>query len=134
MAFDNSAEDAIGFFSDNAQQFHGLYEATPEFRERSQLWQSLLDRYAPRNGLSLDMGCGSGVLTFYLAQMGGQVIGIDGAPDMIAFCQAEQRRRGATNVQFLQAQLPEDVPQLTPADLVISSSVVEYIDDLDAVI
>jgi hypothetical protein len=50
------SDDAIGFFSENAELFHGLYRAQPEFLERVQIWGALLDRYATPGGSALDMG------------------------------------------------------------------------------
>jgi len=126
--------DAVRYFSQNAQQFEDLYSAQPEFYEdRVRLWHQLLDRYAPRDGLSIDMGCGPGQFSFYLAGKGGTVIGIDGAEAMVAACEAQRRERGIPNIRFLQARLPDvDESKLGKADLVISSSVVEYVEDLDA--
>jgi SAM-dependent methyltransferase len=128
------AEDAVRYFSENAQQFQELYRAQPAFYEdRVRLWHHLLDRYASRDGLSIDMGCGPGQFSFYLAEKGGTVIGIDGAPDMVAACEAQVRERRVANITFLEARLPHvDEARLGQADLILSSSVVEYVDDLDA--
>lgn len=129
------SDDAVGFFSENAQMFHDLYRGQPEFHERVRVWNALLDRHATRGGSSLDMGCGPGVFTFHLARMGGSVIGVDGAPDMVATCETQRQKLGLDNVRFVQARLPMDrADEFAPADLVISSSVVEYVDDLDAVL
>jgi 2-polyprenyl-3-methyl-5-hydroxy-6-metoxy-1,4-benzoquinol methylase len=125
--------DAVGFFHENAQMFHGLY-GQPEYQERVRVWNKLLDRYAVSGGLALDLGCGPGIFTFYLAAKGGRVIGVDGAADMVAFCESQRQERGLDNVRFIQGRLPAvDEQALGGADLVISSSVVEYVDDLDAV-
>jgi 2-polyprenyl-6-hydroxyphenyl methylase/3-demethylubiquinone-9 3-methyltransferase len=125
--------DAVGFFHDNAQMFDGLYQGQPEFHERVRLWNQLIDRYALPGGTFLDLGCGSGIFTFYLAQKGNRVIGVDGAADMIALCETRRKERGLENVRFVQGRLPAvDEKDLGKADLLISSSVVEYVDDLDA--
>ncbi|HLZ22624.1 MAG TPA: methyltransferase domain-containing protein [Ktedonobacterales bacterium] len=131
---EENAGDAVRYFSDNAQQFTQLYRAQPEFyADRVRLWHQLLDRYAARGGRSIDMGCGPGVFSFYLADKGGTVVGIDGASDMVAACELQRRERGLLNITFLQARLPDvDEPELGEADLIISSSVVEYVEDLDA--
>lgn len=129
---EGETDDAVRHFSETARQFQDLYEQ-PEFHERVRIWDGLLDRYATRDGLSLDMGCGPGIFSFYLAEMGGRVVGIDGAADMVELCEAQRRERGLENIRYLQARLSvvdERVP--ANADLIISSSVVEYIDDLDA--
>jgi SAM-dependent methyltransferase len=130
------SDDAIGFFSKNAELFHGLYRASqPEFLERVQIWGALLDRYATPGGSALDMGCGPGVFTFYLSQRVGSVVGIDGASEMLQRCEAQRRELKADNVRFVQARLPlEREADFEPADLLISSSVVEYVDDLDGIL
>lgn len=127
--------DAVGFFSENAEMFHDLYRAQPEYLERVRIWNGLLDRHARPGGTSLDLGCGPGVFTFHLAKKGGRVVGVDGAADMIQRCQAQREQLGLGNVEFVQARLPlARESDFEPADLVISSSVVEYVDDLDAVL
>jgi ubiquinone/menaquinone biosynthesis C-methylase UbiE len=132
---DNTAADAVGHFSENATEFDSYYRLNPEFHERLEIWRELLDKYSVRGGLSIDLGCGSGVFSFYLAEKGGQVIGVDGAPDMVKLCEVQRVERGLSNVRFMEARLPVvDETALSGADLIISSSVVEYIEDLDRVL
>jgi 2-polyprenyl-3-methyl-5-hydroxy-6-metoxy-1,4-benzoquinol methylase len=127
-------DDAIGYFSHNAREFDELYRLQPGFyEERLAIWRALLDKYATPGGTLVDLGSGSGILTFYLAERMSRAIGVDGAPDMVAYAEAQREERGLSNVSFMLAQLPVvDETLLRNADLVISSSVVEYIDDLDA--
>jgi len=129
----SKVEDAVGYFSRTAEEFDARYQNQPGFQEGVAVWHDLLERYAPPDGLAIDMGCGSGLFTFYLARMGGRVVGVDGAPDMVALCEGRRRELGVANIQFLQARLPcVEERDLRDADLVISSSVIEYIDNLDA--
>lgn len=115
--------------------FHEFYRATPEFLERVQIWSELIDRYATPAGSALDMGCGPGVFTFYLSKQVGRVVGIDGASEMLQRCEVQRQRLKADNVHFVQARLPlEREADFEPADLLISSSVVEYVDDLDRIL
>lgn len=125
-------DDAVRFFSENAKEFNALYGDEPNFLERLEVWEKLLTGYAVRGGKAVDMGCGGGVFSFRLAQLGCNVIGIDGAPDMVALCEAQRHERGLDNARFRQGRLPDiDEAGLENADLVISSSVVEYVGDLD---
>src|SRR5262245_6978599 len=95
------SDDAVGFFSENAKMFHDLYRAQPEYLERIEVWNGLLDRYAKKGGSALDLGCGPGIFSLYLAQMGCNVIGVDGAPDMIERSEAQRERLGLANARFV---------------------------------
>lgn len=50
----------------------------------------------------IDIGCGAGFPTLYVAPYVGQVVGVDPAPRMLAAAQANASRLGVTNVQFIQ--------------------------------
>ena len=127
-----SAKDAVGYFGDNVEEFHGLYRSSPGFQERLEVWDVLLRRYVTPGGFALDFGCGAGAFSFRLADLGSNVVGIDGAPNMIAFCEAQRRDRGLANIRFVLGRLPHiDETGLSGADLLISSSVVEYVEELD---
>jgi 2-polyprenyl-3-methyl-5-hydroxy-6-metoxy-1,4-benzoquinol methylase len=129
---DTRTDDAVGHFTDRVTEFHSLYQHRPEFQERLEIWSELLDEYTVPGGLAIDMGCGTGVFTFQLAAKSGRVFGIDGAPDMVRFCEQQRVERGVQHVTFMQARLPViDETRLAGADLIISSSVVEYVPDLD---
>src|SRR5262245_23948735 len=125
--------DAVAHFSGYVRQFDAYYQQRPEFEERMALWSGLLDKYAVPGGTSIDMGCGTGVFSLYLAEKGGHVVGVDGAAEMVAFRDERRSERRLDNIRFMQGRLPVvDESGLTPADLLISSSVIEYVPDLDA--
>lgn len=129
----SESNGAVGFFSDNARQFHENYQNAGEFKERLEVWDDILARNVTPGGLAFDMGCGSGVFSFKLAALGSRVVGVDGAPEMIAFCEAQRKERNLDTLRFVRGTLPRvDETELVNADLVISSSVVEYVTDLDA--
>jgi 2-polyprenyl-3-methyl-5-hydroxy-6-metoxy-1,4-benzoquinol methylase len=130
---DETVDDAVTHFTEYVQQFHAYYQDRPEFRERLDIWRELLDRYVVPGGVAIDMGCGTGIFSLYLADKGARVVGVDGAPDMIKFCETQRVERRMENVRFMEGRLPAvDESRLPQADLLISSSVIEYVDDLDA--
>lgn len=123
---------AVDYFSRNSRAFHENYGSAEEFKERLEVWDDILPRVVTPGGLALDMGCGSGVFTFRLAALGSRVIGVDGSPDMVEFCESQRQARNLEGVRFVQGLLPNvDEAALGPVDLIVSSSVVEYVPDLD---
>jgi ubiquinone/menaquinone biosynthesis C-methylase UbiE len=60
-------------------------------------WDRVLDRFVPRRGPldALDIGCGTGFLSFELWARGHRVTGIDFAPLMLAKAQEKAAARGA---------------------------------------
>lgn len=64
-------------FDDEPQ--HGIHDAAQRDR-----WLAVLEEWAGEPpGRTLDVGCGTGVLTLLLAGLGHDVLGIDAAPEMV---------------------------------------------------
>lgn len=121
------AVDAIHFHNAIADTFSQKYHSSKAFRERFRVWTHLLDRYIQPGCRVLDLGCGSGVFSYYLAHKGCEVIGMDGAEAMITRC---RQQLALPNLHFVQQILPLPHTAVLPAqDAVIMSSVLEYIDD-----
>ena len=126
---------ADNYFSDTAEEFDSGYKHSPAFKERFKVWTDLWPKYLPLTGKALDLGSGSGILSFPLATKGLQVTGIDGAANMIALCNSKKDALRIPNVEFIASKIPFDQSILpTPYDVVISSSVLEYIEDIDRVL
>ncbi len=127
---------AAQFHSQIASDFDALYSTSPAFRERYNVWTSLLDKYIVPGAHILDLGCGSGIFSFYLAENKScQVTGVDGAENMIGLCNQRRDALGLDQVKFLKAEIPLSPDTVDGHfDAVISSSVLEYIDDLEAVV
>lgn len=128
-------QTATTFHHHIAANFADKYRTHPAFHERYAVWTALLDEYIAPGQRVLDLGCGSGVFSFYLAQKGCVVTGLDGAENMVALCRAEQQKLGLNNLNFYCQNLPLESQNLVDQqDAIISSSVLEYVDDLSAVL
>jgi SAM-dependent methyltransferase len=68
----------------------------------------------------LDVGCGSGFLTFSLAALGHTVIGLDVSPGMLRVCRAEAERRRVDGLRLVEAAADQPPADLGPFDVVIS--------------
>ncbi len=123
--------DAVAWHSEIAARFDERYSSSPAFRERLAVWSELIDRFGGSSSRVLDAGCGSGVLTMIAAQRCAEVAGFDASPEMLAIAQERARAEGGANVELRIARLP-DLTFLGEQrfDLVMSSSVLEYMDDL----
>ena len=123
--------DAVEWHSRMAADFDLRYRTRDAFRERYLVWGRLIESYSRREGRVLDVGCGSGVLSFLAGKQNGEVVGIDGSREMLDLCHGEKERRGITNVAFIQLELEGlDFEPLGTFDLILCSSVLEYLEDL----
>lgn len=130
------SEDAIRFHNDNVELFQSRYATSKVFIERYRVWLKFLKQYIAPDSKVLDLGCGPGVFSFYLNDYCSEVIGIDGAEKMIALCDAKKSSCESKKVNFHQEKLPmaSISPTYMNCDAIISSSVLEYIEELEGVI
>jgi 2-polyprenyl-3-methyl-5-hydroxy-6-metoxy-1,4-benzoquinol methylase len=128
------ARRVVEYFDSQAGDFRDSYKQSRDFQSRYALWTGLIDRYGVESSARscIDLGCGPGLFSLYVADRGIPTFGIDASPQMLALAEAEKQRRGLKNVQFRRAALPLDsgLP-LQRADLILCSSVLEYIADWD---
>lgn len=84
------------------------------------------ERYALAGRRVIDVGCGAGLLAEPLARMGGQVTGVDAAPENIAAARDHAAGQGLA-IEYFAGELAA----LPPAtfDLVTSMEVVEHVTD-----
>jgi trans-aconitate methyltransferase len=104
-----------------------LYDSKHSFV--SQFGTDLVELLAPRSGeCILDLGCGTGHLTYKIATCGVQVVGIDSAPTMV-----EQARTHYPNLQFEVADATK--LQFTEQfDAVFSNAVLHWIKEPEKVV
>jgi 2-polyprenyl-3-methyl-5-hydroxy-6-metoxy-1,4-benzoquinol methylase len=125
--------DAVDWHESIAESFQAGYDVSPRFRERLALWRTLIDRHVSSGERVLDAGCGAGTFSFEAARRGADVAAIDGSPAMIALARQRQTELGLSDIRFDVALL--DSLSTWPAgtfDAVLSSSVLEYLPDLEA--
>ena len=123
--------DAVSWHDSHAQQFADRYQRSPAFREREALWHDLISRFETPGGRILDAGCGSGVMTRHAAQNAGHVFAFDASAAMVEL--ARETLTPPTSpalVTLRQARIGD--PCLLEEhgfDLILCSSVLEYLDD-----
>jgi len=77
----------------------------------------------------LDVGCGGGILAEGLAQLGAEVTAVDASEDLISVAEERRKRKRIENLTYLDV-LVEDLQEIdTRFDLVISSEVLEHVEE-----
>ena len=78
------------------------------YREWSGRIVSLLQGYGIRDGLVLDLGCGTGKMTRLLAEAGYDMIGVDSSEEMLGIAREEQLAgEGGRDILYLQQDMRE---------------------------
>ena len=123
--------DAVAYFSGAAAEFHDSYSNDANRKERLAVWRGYFDRFLEEAGFAYDLGCGSGILACELGRRGMQIMGLDGAPGMLAIARRSASEAGLQHVRFREQRLPVANPaRWRSADAVIASSALEYLDSL----
>jgi len=78
----------------------------------------------------LDVGCGGGLLSESLAQLGAQVTGIDMAPGPLAVARLHQQKSGLESIRYLESTA-ESLAEAEPGafDVVTCMEVIEHVPD-----
>ncbi|MFX1532227.1 MAG: class I SAM-dependent methyltransferase [Promethearchaeota archaeon] len=124
--FDNEikyySKDIIGATSDYDLESESFFrKANLEFKEKIG---------KVKNKKVLDIGCGIGLLSFYLARRGANVIGIDLSKNIINFCKNEAKKK-ELNIDFreMNAQIPDFEDE--SFDIIVGSRVVHHIPNIE---
>ncbi|CCG99602.1 3-demethylubiquinone-9 3-methyltransferase [Fibrella aestuarina BUZ 2] len=120
--------NAVTYHSGIAQAFDERYKQSPDFQERYRVWAALLDQYVRPGDRVLDAGCGPGVFSLYAAQRGATVTAIDASNAMI-----DLTRQAARQAQLTICAEIDWLPLTHDRgcfDLILSSSVLEYVPNL----
>ena len=76
------------------------------YEEWEKYLKSLLYEYGVREGLVLELGCGTGNMTEILAQSGYDMIGVDNAEEMLEIA-IEKRMKSGLDILYLQQDMSQ---------------------------
>ena len=107
-------------------QFRALTEGNAIQRFWHYSKQTVISRSLPpaAEDRVLDVGCGSGVISSFLARSGATVVGIDGNLEAVEFASKTYAR---SNLRFQQGLVDERFPRDTPIDKIYCMEVIEHI-------
>jgi 2-polyprenyl-3-methyl-5-hydroxy-6-metoxy-1,4-benzoquinol methylase len=120
------------FFDTRSEGWARLYAAHSQFRRRYELISTFLRDAvgATKPGIALDVGCGNGVFTIYLANRGWKVQAVDASSGMLEAARRlslERIGEKATSIDFVHARVEERLIPPESLDLVLCLSTLEYI-------
>ena len=79
-------------------EFYDLFMDNIPYKDWSKYLIGLLNEYGIKDGIVLDMGCGTGNITELLAVAGYDMIGIDNSEDMLGEAMEKLNSRGLSEV------------------------------------
>jgi 2-polyprenyl-3-methyl-5-hydroxy-6-metoxy-1,4-benzoquinol methylase len=128
---DTTSKSAIEWHTSIAIDFNANYHRRSNFQERFTVFSELIRTYSGSRKRVIDLGCGGGVFSLYAAQFNAHVTGIDGSDAMISIGKRKLEAGKFKNVDFAVKDITAlTSAEVTTADLIICSSVLEYLDDL----
>lgn len=121
----------------NIKNIHELYhkKTTPSLKvikDKNFTYRLILDvinRYINQRFDVLDIGCGAGSLSFYLASKGNHVTGIDISEKAIKECVKSLKSLDLNNAEFLQSEFPEKFKLNKKFDGIIFTEVIEHLEN-----
>ncbi len=113
----------IQYFNKEAGQWDSKYKRSYFFKGRYDQIKLYLSRYRNYFPISLDYGCGSGILTELLAKHSDAVIGTDASEKMLAICKEKFKDKDKIQIQSIEESVTKKY------DFILCSSVIEYIEN-----
>lgn len=87
-------------------EVYDLFMDNIPYEDWSKYVTGLLEEYGIREGLVLDLGCGTGSLTELLAEQGYDMIGVDSSEDMLQIAM-EKREESGKDILYLRQDMRE---------------------------
>ncbi len=114
-----------------AYEFDRKYKEKKDFLERYEVLEEIICKHGSNEFIALDVGCGSGVFLKILSEKSKKVYGIDGSGKMLEIATQKLRKYRIQNVSLFNCDLFEIDKYIKRVDLILCSSVLEYIEDFD---
>ena len=89
----------------------------------------LASGYIKKSSRVLDIGCGTGIVTFPMAEAAKEIVAVDTSKDMMEKALEKQKERGADNIHFIWGDMYADALDGEQFDLVTAFNVLLYIED-----
>jgi len=86
---------AYGIFA----RYYDALTQNVQYKSRAVYFNEIIQKYKPGKGILLDLACGTGSLSFEMAKLGYEVIGVDASADMLSI--AMQKNTKEPRIMFL---------------------------------
>jgi 2-polyprenyl-6-hydroxyphenyl methylase/3-demethylubiquinone-9 3-methyltransferase len=117
-----------GYYDSLASRLYSVEGRNWHLQSRMSLVLDTIDRFAPRGGRALDVGCGTGFLLERLAERGFAGIGVDLSPESVAIAQRRLAEIGVADRLRAEVGSAYEPPD-GPFDLVTLTDVLEHLED-----
>lgn len=89
-------------------EVYDLFQDNIPYEEWCEYLAGLLEEYGVRDGIVLDLGCGTGTVTELLAERGYDMIGVDNAEEMLGIAMRKKAARIVAKEEALAAGVDDD--------------------------
>ena len=107
MSINNTGVNSMEAYSSFAEVYD-LFQDNIPYEEWCEYLAGLLEEYGVRDGIVLDLGCGTGTVTELLAERGYDMIGVDNAEEMLGIAMRKKAARIVAKEEALAAGVDDD--------------------------
>jgi SAM-dependent methyltransferase len=128
--------NSISWHDKIAKNWDNKYTNSAGFKERYEVFSKLIHSYSKSDNCVYDLGCGTGTFSFLAVRFNSCVFGVDASSDMIDICNQKKNAINIhtdDNIKFINYDIL-DIEFERNADLIIASSIFEYIDNLELIL